>query len=444
MADHADNSHLILAFSTKVPFLGERKWSDRGSLNAMNIKKKVLQDTANGDEVEMYGRNVADLRMSIHDSIHLIHREDWEELAKDAELYLRYDHLAALEDRMSGSMGFRYVLYYCPEYRPKGIAYFQLVDLVDNGSKYRDAVARLGNKIGSRIVNEFKVRSLVCGNVFHCGDHGAYFVKGMALEMRLSAVEATMRRLKGDDRLLPKVSMLMFKEFWPHQFTSAQVLSEMSYEALAMDVNMVLEMDPSWVSLETYLAELTSKARTRIRSILKRSDTIEIRDMDAAAIQTETDRMQELFDQVLDRSPFIFGRLDVAVYAAWKKQLGDDMLFHGFYLNDELVGFNTAFVLTDALDAHYVGIDHGLNKEHMIYQRMLIDLLEFAIAKGLPKINFGRTAEQAKSSIGAKPVDMLFYVRHRNRIANALISPLIRSVRPSTFESRSPFKQTRD
>ncbi|MEZ4738818.1 MAG: hypothetical protein R2818_05530 [Flavobacteriales bacterium] len=73
-------------------------------------------------------------------------------------------------------------------------------------------------------------------------------------------------------------------------------------------------------------------------------------------------------------------------------------------------------------------------------QRMLVDLLEVALKKGVDKIHFGRTAEQAKSNLGAVPVEMRFYVKHRNRLANKLVGPFLRSIRPDGFEQRSPFK----
>lgn len=380
------------------------------------------------------------LRLSIHDSIHLIHREDWEFVAKEAAPYLHYDHLCALEDVMSGSLEFRYAIFHCPEFKPVGVAYFQILDLEDNGSSYGEGVRKLGTVIGSRIVTELKVRSLVCGNAFHGGDHGTHFLGAIPLEQQLLAVETAMKELRSDERLSMKAAVLIFKEY-PLGRKGAIVLEEKSYHPLAMDVNMVMELDPEWKGLDDHFSALTSKARTRFNTILDRSKALVIKDLTTEEIMDHLPAMQRLFDEVLERSPFIFGRLNVEVYPLWKMQMGQAMMFHGFFLNGEMVGFNSAFVLGDTLDAQYVGIHYELNKQHMIYQRMLLDLLEFALQNGLRTINFGRTAEQAKSSIGAKPVDMLWYVKHRNVLANKIIGPFIRKVKPSAFELRSPFKE---
>ncbi len=377
------------------------------------------------------------LRLSLHDSIHLIHRADWEAVAKDAVLYLHYDVLCALEDAMAGRMAFRYAVFFDPQFRPVGVACFQLLDLEDNGSDYGSAVQRLGAAIGSRIVRELKVSTLVSGNAFHCGDHGAHFVDGVSIGEQRRALE----QLRADERLDPKVAVLLFKDLRPDQMEVAQVLEEKGYHPLAMDVNMVLDISPTWKDLEGYQAALTAKARTRVRSILGRSAGVEIRDLSAGEIQQEVAALQTLFDHVLARAPFLFGRLNVAVYARWKELLGDQLVFHGYYIGGRLVGFNAAFVLGDVLDAQFVGIDYACNQEHMLYQRMLLDLLEVALARGLRRINLGRTAEQAKTALGARPVGLLFYVKHRNRVANRIIGPFIRKVRPAAYEQRWPFRK---
>ena len=386
-------------------------------------------------------RGVADLKLSIHDSIHLVRREDWEAVAKEAVLYLCYDHLSALEDAMAGPMVFRYALFHDTQYRPVGIACFQILDLEDNGSAYGQSVRKLGAGIGSRIIKDLKVRSLVCGNVFHCGDHGAHFAEDIGREEQLWALEMAMEQLRADERLDPKVSVLLFKDLWPDRTNEAIVLQGLGYHPLAMDVNMTMDIDPKWKNMVGYQEALTSKARTRINSILRRSAAVEIKNMSAVEIRHSIPALQHLFDEVLERSPFIFGRLNVCVYAEWKALLGDKLVFRGFFLHGTLVGFSSAFVLDGTLDAQFVGIDYARNQVHGTYQRILVDLLDLAMRKGSRRINFGRTAEQAKSTIGAEGVGMLFYVKHRNRLANRVIGPFIRKVRPDEFERRSPFKK---
>ena len=109
-------------------------------------------------------------------------------------------------------------------------------------------------------------------------------------------------------------------------------------------------------------------------------------------------------------------------------------------MDQKMVGFSAVFHFNNIIDASFVGFDYGLNKEHAIYQRMLYDFVELSIILGAHELRLGRTAELIKSSVGAEPVDMKLYIKHRNSISNKLLAPFISSISPAKFELRSPFK----
>lgn len=387
------------------------------------------------------GDNEPKVRLNIADSIELLNKTHWDEVLQGQDLLLSTDYLRALELAMDESMEFRYVVYYCENFQPQGIAYFQVADLADNGSKYAEAVKGLGKGIGGRIVSELKVRSLVCGNVFHCGEHGYVFKDTIDAESQLAIVERTLDRIKQDGDLESRVGIVLFKEFRPEHFPLMDSLNDKGYHMFRMDMNMILDLRPHWTDLDTYLQDLTSKARTRVKSILKRSDSLRFVDMDVEAIKASLDKINSLFKEVLKGSPFTFGVLEMDSYVEWKKRLGDRLLFQGVYHGEEMIGFQSAFFNEGEMEVHYVGIDYEKNEELAIYQRMLIELLRVGIARQVGRIGYGRTAEQAKSNLGAKPLEMRLYTKHRNLIANKLIKPLMRSVVPTEFELRDPFKK---
>ena len=384
---------------------------------------------------------VPDLRLSLNESLHMVHREDWNTVAQGASLYLRYDHLLALEDRMGADMEFRYVIYYSRTNRPVGIACFQVVDLEDRGSTYGDKLCHLGKRMGSRLFEDRRVRCLVSGNVFHAGDHGSHFVEEVTMEQRIATVADTLRRLEKGDPFPTKASALVVKDIVPPATGTAPPDPPKGYHLMRTDVNMVMTVDPAWRSLDDYQAVLTAKARTRLKNVMKRSEALQVRRLDGQAIERHAIRLQALFDTVLARSPFVMGRLNVAVYADWKKQQGDALRFLSYELDGTIVGFSAAFLNGRTLDAHYVGLDDAHNERHAVYQRMLVDHLVCGIQHQASRIIFGRTAEQAKSNLGAVPEDMYFMVRHRNHVANKLIGPILRSVKPALFELRDPFKR---
>ena len=105
-----------------------------------------------------------------------------------------------------------------------------------------------------------------------------------------------------------------------------------------------------------------------------------------------------------------------------------------------MVGFSSCFHFNNVVDANYVGIDYNYNKDYAVYQRMLYDFVELSICLNANELRLGRTAELIKSSMGALPVNMKLYVKHRNSISNKLLGPFVSSINPSKFELRSPFK----
>lgn len=105
------------------------------------------------------------------------------------------------------------------------------------------------------------------------------------------------------------------------------------------------------------------------------------------------------------------------------------------------MGFSAAFLHGRTLDAHYVGLDDAYNERHAVYQRMLVDHpVSRHPASGVAH-HLRRTAEQAKSNLGAVPEDMYFMVRHRNHVANKLHRSHPAQCEAGPFERRDPFKR---
>ena len=116
------------------------------------------------------------------------------------------------------------------------------------------------------------------------------------------------------------------------------------------------------------------------------------------------------------------------------------MYFKGYYLGDKLIGFSTATSFGEVLDGNFIGLDYDYNQEYAVYQRMLYDFVQHAIEIGAKQVKIGRTAEEIKSGVGAQPVEMKFYAKHRNKVTNALLRPFIQKLKPNDFNLRKPFK----
>ncbi len=80
------------------------------------------------------------------------------------------------------------------------------------------------------------------------------------------------------------------------------------------------------------------------------------------------------------------------------------------------------------------------NKSHAIYQRMLYDYIDIAIKQKLSTLNFGRTASEIKSSVGAIPQHLTVYIRHKKSIRNKFLKLFLLKIRPTKFNQKFPFK----
>jgi hypothetical protein len=116
-------------------------------------------------------------------------------------------------------------------------------------------------------------------------------------------------------------------------------------------------------------------------------------------------------------------------------------MLKGYFLKGKLVGFQSGFEYNDSLDAHFVGIDYGINQEYSIYSRMLYDYVEEGIRRKVQRISFGRTAMEIKSTVGAFPVDLKCYIKHRSNTPNRLLKVLFHYVKPSEYDQRIPYKK---
>jgi hypothetical protein len=135
------------------------------------------------------------------------------------------------------------------------------------------------------------------------------------------------------------------------------------------------------------------------------------------------------------------GNFNLETYKDLKEKLGDDYILKTYWLEDKMVGFVSGVVNKNSLDAHFVGINYQLNRAYSIYQRMLYEYIRIGISKKLKTINFGRTASEIKSSVGAIPQDLTMYLRHKKTIKNKILKLFLQRVQATPFQQKFPFKK---
>ena len=366
--------------------------------------------------------------------------DDWRAFLNNQNLYLSIAYLNALEIGLP-CYGFRYVLFYNKDEKVIGLAYFQIIHITENDIKFEALSNKMNGLLPNSLKKWIKTRLLICGNAFATGENGFLFSDDVLKNDRLQLIdEATKYIIDEEDIQNRRISISLIKEFWHRNNLMTSKFINYGYHELNIDVNMIAKIDSNWTSFNDYLNALNSKFRTKTKHVFKKSENLDIIDFNIITIKERLPEIEELYNHMVDRSSFSFGRLNANTLLKLKEHLGKAFYFKGYLLNDKLIGFATATRIDKELDGNFIGIHHQYNKDYSVYQRILYDFIKCAINERLKTVRLGRTAEEIKSGVGAMPNEMKFYAKHQNRFKNSIIKPFLSLLRPSEFNLRRPYK----
>jgi predicted N-acyltransferase len=324
--------------------------------------------------------------------------------------------------------------------KPVGIAYCQIIHISNREINSKALSKKLGHLVPQNLIDAIDLNIMICGNAFATGENGYLFLPEYQ-EDEVNCIGHSLDEINVIEKNEGnKISLTLIKEFWPASFEKSDAFKQFNYANISIDVNMVVKLKPEWKTFDDYLAAMNSKFRTKAKNVYKKSDSIKCIHFNLAQLQKCKESIDELYNSLVDKANFSFGRLNAQTLINMKETLGDHLIFKGYYIDDKLIGFSTATSFDDVLDGNYIGLDYDVNEEFRVYQRMLYDFIRYAIENNLREVRIGRTAEEIKSGVGAMPVEMQFYGKHRNRLTNAILKPIVSKLEPSKFELRKPFK----
>ena len=365
---------------------------------------------------------------------------DWDKIVGDRNVYLTSQYLRTLEEGLKHTK-FHYIQFFSTDNVLVGIAYCQIIPITSNEINVKALSERMGGMLPKSIIKSIDMKILICGNAFATGENGFLFAPDVDRDTICSLVYKALDEVHSREKKEGnKIAVTLIKEFWPESFDTSDQFKESGFSEVDIDVNMILRLDESWKSFEDYLSAMNSKFRTKAMQVLRKSASLDIVDFDGSPDKQRIEQVDELYNTIVDRANFSFGRLNASTLFAMKKALGDDFFFRGYYLESKLIGFSTATMFNDVFDGNFIGLDYDYNQDYAVYQRMLYDFVKQGINSGIQYVKIGRTAEEIKSGVGAQPVEMKFYAKHRNKVTNALLRPFIQNLKPSKFDQRRPFK----
>ncbi|CAM1345350.1 GNAT family N-acetyltransferase [Tenacibaculum amylolyticum] len=381
---------------------------------------------------------------SYYASVNDIPKDIWNTLGCTSNVYFNPSYLEAIAAHHP-TIDFWYVVLFNDAQKPIAFATIQVVnfylDSVQNGLQSTiEKIKCIGRKLGI-ISPEKPFKILTCGNTFVSGEHGIFIKEDQDKQKVIKELAKSVVQLANTEKHFDyKVSGFMLKDFVRESLFISDELLEYKYHSFNVEPNMLLQIDSDWESFDGYLAAMKTKFRVKAKKAMELSFPLEVRVINAENLETYLPQMQQLYKNVSSKAGFNLGVFNLETYGSLLQNLGEDYIIKGYFLKNKMVGFLSAMVNQNDLDAHFVGIDYKYNREFAIYQRMLYDYIHIAIERKLDEINFGRTASEIKSSVGATPQELTIYLRHKSHIPNKILSFFIHKIEPTPFKQKHPFK----
>lgn len=320
---------------------------------------------------------------------------------------------------------------------PQALALVQIVDLSVDVILKNIKVSERIRQILNLFFCKDHIKIMFCGNVFLSGEHGISFALGC--DRKLIAVEIG-TALDEIAKSIRPLHAIFIKDFQTSALEYTSSFEHFGFNNIKVEPNMMITLKQDWTTFDEYKAALKSKYRVKANKADAKSELLELRVFSQNDIEFYKDELQNLYQNTIDNANFNAQVLDLNTYIKLKNTYKDDFIVQGYFLNDKIVGFLSALVNKKNLDAHFIGLEYDLNKTYAIYPRILNDYIRLGLEKNVESINLGRTASEIKTTIGAEPLELSCYIKHKNKLINRLIQPFFRKIQIKSFKQHSPFK----
>ena len=375
------------------------------------------------------------MKTSFHLSIKDVDDEFLEIINPNNSVYFSRAFLHAFEVSNT-QVDMRYVCI-SDEDTPQALALVQIIELSVDVILKNIKVSPFFRKILTLFFCNDHIKIMFCGNVFLSGEHGISFAQNSNRQKITGHIGHALNTIAKTVRPLHAI---FIKDFKASALAYTSSFEHFGFTNIKVEPNMLITLKPNWATFEEYKAALKSKYRVKANKADTKSKSLELRNFSREDIELYKDELQNLYQNTIDNANFNAQVLDLNTYIELKNTYKDDFIVQGYFLDQKIVGFLSALHNNSHLDAHFIGLDYTLNKDYAIYPRILNDYIRLGLEKGVTTINLGRTASEIKSTVGAVPLELSCYIKHKNKFINFLIRPFFKRIQIKSFKQHSPFK----
>ena len=395
-------------------------------------------------------QTLASFQTKLYASAHDLPALEWACTVPTTHLFLQLPYLRVLEDTCHQNITFHYAMLHNTQGEPIALACLQLIDIKGSSNlRFKDhdmssnAVKQHLKQFLIRQVNSLNFRLLVCGNAFVTGEHGFYYqpnaiAPAQAFRWLNQIIDNLIAKEKAEGRAAP--ALVLVKDFDEHRLPEARALQAWGYKEVVAEPDMVLYLRPEWRSYADYLAAFSSKYRVRAKSYQKKGKAMNRVDFSADDLQHRFAPLHAQYLHMVENADLNLAYAPIDYFVQLKQQLPQQFQVIGYYVGEQPVGFISMLHTPTHTEAHLAGFDETMNREYAIYINILYNIVRYAIEHGSPKVVFGRTAMEIKSTLGAVGIHLNAFIRHRSCPANFLLPHIVNSLRRDNWIPRHPFK----
>ena len=356
----------------------------------------------------------------------------WDSLVSK-RFFLSYKYLYAME-KACEQLEYRYVLA-----TDKGqfvsLCYFQLIPFSGEALRNYLPPNAFFKWLFEFSLAKVKTKLLVLGNVVFTCENGVlihdnykYDAENL-INSSLHVVLNSLDRTPLGTMISENIKTISSKLFCPKAFHIFKVEDRMELDIKGL------------ATFDDYLYKLQSKYRLRVRKVVDLNKNTLIIDVNKENFNTYREDLSKLFLNVLNNSKFKLTTISVDYFYQYLSYV-DRFHLKGLMVEGNLVGFVSYFQLDSIIEVHYVGINYEYNESHRVYNFILILMIQIALGQQIPKICFGRTAQELKSTLGAQPFSTLSSLKINYPLLNIFTPIFLSRMVPESWVQRSPFKHT--
>lgn len=373
----------------------------------------------------------------------------WKKYTPAAPVFFSPGYLYALENAQMEGFSYIYGELYKNDVHA-GLVYFQLIDLafvkigsVIHSEPYGKFMKLVSDKITSSLLGKKKGKKhflLVNGNMVVSGNYGLLIAddhKKVLPDIYKNIYESVSSYVEKEG----EISAYIIKDFHFSDDVLNKTLLAQGFIRFVMDPVMIFKIDASWKSFDDYLKAVSSKYRLRTLTVMEKISGYELRTLEVDDIEKHRERLEFLYQSVVSKSPVRIVQPDMKYIIELKKSMKDAFVVKAWFDGDHPAAFFTVFNCNNVSEAHHIGIDYHLNRTHSFYQNMLYAHIDMAIQNRSSYLDFGRTAMEMKSTVGAVPENYAAYIRMNSRVLNHLMKPFLPSEPPSNWVQRIPYRK---